>query len=166
MKRIVIVGIPGSGKSTFANKLGKKLNREVIHLDKEYWAVNWEKKYPEKQDWKNFVKELVKQDEWIIDGNYQSTMNIRFDRADTIIYFDLPRWRSLWRAFIRVFHKEQPRGRAEGTIEKISWVLIKFILTYPKKEIRQMIQNHADAREIFVVRNNREINKLFLKLTS
>jgi len=38
MKRITIIGIPGSGKSTFANKFGKKLNRKIIHLDKEYWT--------------------------------------------------------------------------------------------------------------------------------
>ena len=58
MDRIAVIGIPGSGKSTFANKLGNNLGRPIIHLDKEYWTNDWQKKYS-KEEWKNFQKELV-----------------------------------------------------------------------------------------------------------
>ena len=91
MNRIAIIGLPGSGKSTFANKLGNKLGRSVTHLDKEFWTSQWEKRYATLEDWKNFQQTLVKNDQWIIDGNYSSGIDIRLARADTVIFFDFPK---------------------------------------------------------------------------
>ena len=133
MKRIAIVGISGSGKSTFADKLGKKLNRPIIHLDKEYWTSDWRKKYS-KEEWRRFIEKLSQKENWIIDGNYQSTITIRLNKADTIIYFDFPKWRSLFRSFIRIFHRKQDPDRPEGMKQRITWDLVSFILKYPKKE--------------------------------
>ena len=149
MKRIVIIGISGSGKSTFANKLGKKLNRSIVHLDKEYWTSDWKKRYSS-EEWQIFVKELIKQDEWIIDGNYTSTMSIRLNRADTIILFDFPKWRCLLRVYLRVF--KQPFDKSEGTKERISWELIKYIIKFPKKELEKSITTYKD-KTVYIVKN-------------
>jgi len=165
MNRIAIVGISGSGKSTFANKLGKNLNRPVIHLDKEYWTSNWGERYDSKEEWRNFQRELVKNDQWIIDGNYQSSLDIRLDRADTIIFFDFPKWRCLWQALVRVFNREQPFDKPEGAKEKISWALIKFILNYPTAKNRNIIDGYKNQCQIFVVRNNREVHELLLRVS-
>lgn len=163
MNRIAIIGVAGSGKSTFANKLGKKLNRPVIHLDKEYWTSDWKKKYSSREAWNNLITEWVKHDSWIIDGNYSSSLDIRLNRADTIIFFDLPKWQCLWRAFVRIFNQKQPFDKPEGMKERISWELIKFILEYNKKEARTIVEKYRHGRHVFTVHNNREIDQLLNK---
>ncbi len=160
MKRIAIIGSSGSGKSTFANKLGKVLNRPVIHLDKEYYTSGWQQKYPVKADWLDFQKKLVAGDEWIIDGNYRSSLAIRLDRADTIIFFDFPKLLCLWRAFKRVFRRDQPFDKPEGVKDKISWELIKRTVNYPTEEIYRIIYGYKNQSKIFVVKNNKDIQNL------
>ncbi len=162
MKRIAIIGLSGSGKSTFANKLGKKLNRPVIHLDKEYWTCDWKRRYTS-DEWNKFSEDLINQDEWIIDGNYRSTMASRLNRADIIIFFDFPKWRCLLRAFIRIFNKKPPFDKSEGTKERISWELIKYIIKFSKSELEEFVLNYKD-KIIYRVKNNRDTEALLNKL--
>lgn len=77
MKRIIIIGWSGSGKSTFAQRLGKKLNIEVIHLDKIYHLPGWQQMDSDK--FREIVSDLVKKEEWIIDGHYGKTMDLRIE---------------------------------------------------------------------------------------
>ena len=160
MKRIAIVGISGSGKSTLANKLGKKLNRPIIHLDKLYWDKDWKEKYATKEEFRRVAEELAKQDSWIIDGNYRSTIDSRLERADTIVFLDLPKWQCLWRVFKRIFNRNQPFDRPEGAKEKIDWALVKFIITYPSHEMRVRIENYKDKKKVFVAKNDKETNTI------
>ena len=67
MDKILIIGLQGSGKSTFANKLGKKLNRKVVHLDKIYYESGW-KHAQTKEEWRQTIRDLVSKDQWIMDG--------------------------------------------------------------------------------------------------
>lgn len=165
MKRIAVIGSSGSGKSTFANKLGEKLDRPVIHLDKEYYTSEWKQKYPIKDDWLNFQKKLAAGDEWIIDGNYRSSLAIRLDRADTIIFFNFPKWLCLYRAFKRSFKREQPFDKPEGMRDKISWELIKRVITYPTKEIYQIINSYKNRAKIVVVKNDKDVQDLLKEVT-
>ena len=165
MNRISIVGVSGSGKSTLANKLGKQLNLPVFHLDKYFWDIGWKKRYAIKEEFTSVVDGFAKQDKWIIDGNYRSSnIDLRFERADTIIFLDFPKWRCLWRVFIRIFNRKQPFDKTEGVKEKIDWWLIKWIVNYKTAEMRARVTKYKDNKNIFVVRNNREIRKLLLKL--
>ena len=58
MKRVVVIGSGGAGKSTFSRKLGEATGLEVIHLDGIYWRPNWEK--TPKDEWERTVRELIK----------------------------------------------------------------------------------------------------------
>jgi len=87
MKKVILIGSGGSGKSTLARQLGNKLNIKVHHLDALFWKPNWEGVPKEEQ--RTVQNELVKEDEWIIDGNYGGTMDIRMNAADTIIFLVL-----------------------------------------------------------------------------
>lgn len=87
MKKICIVGSPGSGKSYFSLKLSGKINIKVYHLDNLFWYPDKTHVTTEEFDKKHL--DVINKDEWIIDGNYNRTQDIRFKAADTIIFFDL-----------------------------------------------------------------------------
>ena len=86
MKRVMVIGCGGASKSTFSKQLHSITNLEVFHLDKYYWQPDWVESQTE--EWNEQVVEISKKENWIIDGNYGSSMDIRIARADTIIYLD------------------------------------------------------------------------------
>lgn len=165
MNKILIIGVPGSGKSTFANKLGNKLNREVTHLDKIYYVSGW-KHNMTKDEWKKLVQNLISKEKWIMDGNYRGTLPIRLSAADTIIIFNFNKFVCLYRACMRARNKTQPFDKAEGNFNKLSWDLVKKIIFFPKKEMLKMMEQYKNTKKIFVVRNSKEVEELLVKLTN
>ena len=81
MKRIVIVGTSGCGKTTLANKLSKMLSIPCIDLDDYYWLPNWQSRDPE--EFYTIVGELTKDESWIINGNYSNVRKLIWERCDT-----------------------------------------------------------------------------------
>ncbi len=165
MNRIAIIGISGSGKSTFANKLGKKLNRPVIHLDKYFWTTGWKERYATRDEFRKVAAGFTNQEEWIIDGNYRSTMENRLDKADTIIFLDFPKWKCTLRVLKRTFNRKQPFDKPEGLKERVDWGFIKFILDYPTDETRELVKRYENTKKVYIVKNDKEIKLLLETLT-
>ena len=89
MKRIMIIGCGGAGKSTLARKLGEKTGLPVVHLDRIFWSPgNWV--HMEKDEFDAALELEMGKDRWIIDGNYQRTLETRVAAADMVILLDLP----------------------------------------------------------------------------
>ena len=88
MKRIMVIGCPGSGKSTFSRELHARTGIPLYHLDRMYW--NAEKTTVEKAVFRERLAQAVALDEWIIDGNYGSTLEMRMEACDTVIFLDYP----------------------------------------------------------------------------
>ena len=88
MKKVIVIGCPGSGKSTFARALAEKTGLPLYHLDRLYW--NPDRTTVEKSVFRARLGEVMAQDAWIIDGNYGSTMEWRIKTADTVFFLDLP----------------------------------------------------------------------------
>lgn len=137
MKRIIVLGVSaGVGKSTFARKLGEQLHFDVCHLDRLYWKPNWVEAPSE--EFKTRQREVALTDRWIIEGNYASTLDQRLDRADTIIYLELPLRVCLYRVFKRwITHIGKTRSdMGKDCKEKIDYAFIKYILTtyFPRKK--------------------------------
>ena len=88
MKKVIVIGCPGSGKSTFSRKLRDKTELPLFHLDMMYW--NADKTTVEKSVFLDRLSAALEKDEWIIDGNYGSTMEKRMAACDTVFFLDYP----------------------------------------------------------------------------
>ena len=88
MKRIIVIGCPGSGKSTVSRALHNKTGIPLYHLDVMYW--NADKTTVEKSVFLERLSDVLEKDEWIIDGNYGSTMELRMAVCDTVIFLNYP----------------------------------------------------------------------------
>lgn len=88
MKKVIVIGCPGSGKSTFSRALHDKTGIPLFHLDMMYW--NADRTTVEKSVFRARLAEVIGRDEWIIDGNYGSTMELRMAACDTIFFLDYP----------------------------------------------------------------------------
>ncbi len=86
MKKVIVIGCPGSGKSTFSRELQKITGLPLYHLDMMYW--NSDRTTVEKTVFLERLKKATAGDEWIIDGNYGSTMEMRMNECDTVFFLD------------------------------------------------------------------------------
>lgn len=88
MKRVLIIGCPGAGKSTFARKLAAKTGLPLIYLDM-IWHRS-DRTTVSREEFDESLERILKSDNWIIDGNYIRTLPQRLAACDTVFYFDLP----------------------------------------------------------------------------
>ena len=88
MKKVIVIGCPGSGKSTFSKSLHQITNIPLFHLDMLFW--NADKTTVEKSVFIDRLLKIIENSEWIIDGNYSSTMELRMQKCDTVIFLDYP----------------------------------------------------------------------------
>jgi len=131
-KRILIFGLPGSGKSTFAVLLGQLLNLPVHHLDCYFFTENWqERNY---QEFLQLHQTLVDDPAWVIDGNATKSLEVRFAHADMAIYFRFNRLLCLWRVFKRMFSSgQQIQATPAGCSKKVRWQLITYLWGFEKR---------------------------------
>ena len=123
MRRIVIVGSAGSGKSRLARVLGEILDVPVIHGDKIFWRPGWSD--PDNDEFRSDVRAHVAKEAWIYDGNLGRVADVVLPKADTIIWLEQPTIVCLFRAYSRTL---QSLGRtrpdvADGCPEELSFAL-------------------------------------------
>ena len=169
MRRVLVIGSGGSGKSTVAAQLGELLDVEVNHLDKFYWNPGWVETEPD--EWLKTVTELVNRDSWIIDGNYSGTLELRLRKCDTIVFLDLPRFVCLWRIVKRFFaYRDGSRpDMAEGCREHLNFEFVSWIWNYPNRsrpKVVRLLQEYAAGKQIFWLRSGNEVKRFLSKFKS
>jgi hypothetical protein len=86
--RILVVGCPASGKSTFAARLAHGLNVPLVNLDELWFGPGWSA--PDPVQSARRVDDFIAAPRWVIDGNHQSTFERRLAAADCVVSFDRP----------------------------------------------------------------------------
>ena len=160
-QRIIVIGSPGSGKSTFCRKL-----RDVTNLPLYYLDSIWHK--PDKtnisvEEFDKKLNDILSTDKWIIDGNYQRTLEVRLKECDTVFLLDYPLDVCLCGAESRIGTKREdlPWVETEFDEEFRQW-----IVNYPIKElpaIYQMIGNHQD-KTIIIFKSRQEADRYLTEL--
>lgn len=88
MKKVIVIGCPGSGKTTFAEKLNKCTGLPLFYLDAIWHKPD--RTHISRDEYDKRLAEILELKEWIIDGNYSRTLEVRIQMSDTIFLFDLP----------------------------------------------------------------------------
>lgn len=164
MKRVIIIGCGGAGKSTLAQQMGQKTGIPVVHLDKLFWKPGWVERTPEEFD--PMLQQELEKDAWIMDGNFNRTMPQRVERCDTIIYLDFSRIACLLGVIKRVittYGTVRP-DMGEGCPERIDFEFLKWVWTFNKnkRERYYRLLNEATHAQTIVLKNRRSV-KRFLK---
>ena len=164
MKRVMIVGAPGSGKSTLARMIGEKTKLPVYHMDHIHWKAGWiGRTVDEKTSLSNEVHCL---DEWIFEGGYSRTYDVRLSRADTLIWLDFPLLFRMFRLARRtIVHLGKARpDLPDGCKEKFNWQTLEFfhfvITTSRRSKIRHqaIIENAPKHLNIVHLQNLKQVN--------
>ena len=127
-RRVLVIGLAGSGKSTFSRVLSMRSGLPVIHLDVHYWRPGWVK--PSEDEWRERQRDLLSGDAWIADGNDVETLDLRLERAESVVLLDTPWWICAGRAFLRGLRRPvgwmPPEGCDDSTMRRLrdEWGLV------------------------------------------
>ena len=146
MKKIIIIGCPGSGKSTFAQKLQKCLSLPLYHLD-----MIWHK--PDKttvtrEEFDARLDEILATEEWIIDGNYKRTLEKRIFACDTVFLFDLPTFVCISGAKERIGKKRADMPWVEEELDPEFKAWIEGFRNEQLPEIYRLLEKYSDKRTV------------------
>ncbi len=165
-KRILIIGCGGSGKSKLAEQLHQKLNLSIIHLDQHYWKPNWVES--QKGDWELTVNRLIQAPEWIMDGNYGGTMDLRIERADTIIFLYFPTITCIYRVVkrtIKYWGKTRP-SMPRDCPERLNLEFLHYVQLYNRtraSSILDKLKKIEKEKNIFILRNDKDVKNFLIK---
>lgn len=159
MKKVIVIGCPGSGKSTFSRELSKLTGIPLFYLDmifhKPDKTIYSEEEFDEK------LNQIIANDEWILDGNYARTLPLRLSLCDTVFWLDYP-------LDVCLAGIKERRGKPR---EDMPWFetdpdeeFIKFVKNFStsNKPIIQKLIDEAEGKEIHIF-SSREMADDYLR---
>ncbi|KRL08132.1 shikimate kinase [Liquorilactobacillus hordei] len=164
--KIIIIGNCGSGKSTLSKQIAAQLNYPLLQLDNLWHQTNYS---TDAKEW--FIQKQIKfmqQDNWIIDGNYRSTMSLRLQQADVIIWLKISKFRAIWRIIkrsilFRINKKTRPEmpEQFKEHFDREYLEFLKFVFSYDEKQISEVIKvNRTDQSNLVIVRKKADKKKI------
>lgn len=166
MRRILIIGCPGSGKTTLAVQMAQKLRLPLVHLDRLNWQDGWQPVPREVFD-RRLAAELAKPT-WIIDGNFNRTLPLRLEHCDTVVYLDYARWRCLLGVIKRVItcHGKSRPDMGGNCPERFDPAFLRYVWSFRKKyrnQYRHML-DRADHIQVIRLKNRGQASRFLQNL--
>lgn len=158
MKKVLVIGSPGAGKSTFARKLRDRTGLPLYYLDM-IWHLPDRTNIP-REEFDSRLTSILQQEEWIIDGNYLRTMEMRMKYCDTVFLLDFPLEVCLSGVRSRI---GKTREDMPWTEEEMDEEFYRFILDFPTRylpRIYKLLEQYKDRCEIVVFHSREEADSL------
>ena len=160
MKKAIVIGCPGSGKTTFAIKLNKSTGLPLYHLDAVWHKPD--KTHIPREEFDKRIAEIFKESEWIIDGNYKRTIEMRLRECDTVFLFDLPVEVCIQGATERIGKERYDLPWLETELDP---EFLQFIKDFPKDTlpyIYELIDKYKTEKEIVIFKSRKDADE-FIK---
>ncbi len=164
-KRIAIIGISGTGKSTLARKISKQLNIPVIHADQHIWDENWTEADENKAEMA--LNKAMRNEKWIVEGYIFPSAKTRLKESDLILYLDYSGLKAMlggikrWWMFRGKKRPEMPEGCIEG--RSVDWDYMKVMFKrLERDEIEEAIKSFSTSKKLVRLKSRRETQE-FLK---
>ena len=167
MERVLIIGCGGAGKSTMARKLGERTGIPVVHLDQIYWSTgNWQ--HLERAEFDALLAIELEKPHWILDGNFDRTMEWRLEKCDTVIYLDFNRFACIFGWLKRVITNwgtARP-DMAPGCNEWFDPEFAKWLWNFNKQNRTRYLNllKEAEGKTVYILRNRRQVNHFLKKI--
>lgn len=143
MQRVVVLGAGGAGKTQLANAISRRRGLPVVHLDPIFWRESWTP--APRDEARRELDAVVAGERWIVDGDFLGAGDARFERADTVIFLDLPRRTRIRRVLWRLV---RDRGRSrpdlpDGAGEGLDLAFLRWTWRYPREQRPRVLERLA-----------------------
>lgn len=161
LRKIIVIGSPGAGKSTFSRQLRDITGLPLYYLD----MINHkpDRTTVSREEFDSRLSEILSTDEWIIDGNYQRTIETRLEHCDAVFLLDFPLEVCLAGAAARVGTKREDMPWVEDELDE---EFRQWIVDFPNEklpEIYQMLERYKD-KNIVIFKSRQETEKYLQKI--
>jgi adenylate kinase family enzyme len=170
MRKILLIGAGGSGKSVLATRIAARTGLPLFHLDALFWKPGWVE--TPREEWRRVVEELVQRDAWIMDGNYGGTLDLRLAACDTVLFLDFPPLVCLWRILKRrvQFHNKSRPDAGCDCPERLNWEFLRWIWTYRRKRRPKILEKlsaaAAQGKQVIVLRVPKAVENFVVQVVT
>lgn len=157
MKKVIVIGCPGSGKTTFAEKLNKCTGLPLYYLDAIWHKPD--KTHIPREEFDERIKDIFNTHEWIIDGNYGRTIEMRMKECDTVFLFDLPTEVCLQGATDRIGKGRYDMPWIETELDPEFELFIREFSETTLKKIYELIDKYKAGKMVVIFKSREEADK-------
>jgi adenylate kinase family enzyme len=166
MEKVVIIGSSGAGKTMLAKKLGRMLGMKVFHMDRFFWKRDWKKKDNDTRI--DILQRVVMERQWIIEGSYFGTSELRLNEADTIIFLDIHPCLCLQRVIKRhyKYHGLFRRDIPEGCTDRLTLLGMLEVLCFSWLKRRKLVQtlHNYKLKQVIWLRSPKAVEDFLMQL--
>lgn len=159
-RKAIVIGCPGAGKSTFARRLRDRTGLPLYYLD----MINHrpDRTTSSREEFDKRLAEIMSGDKWIIDGNYNRTLEVRFEQCDVVFLLDFPTEVCLAGAAERIGKKREDMPWIETEFDED---FRQWIMDFPQNglpKIYGLISEYRDRKSIYIFRSREDTEDYFV----